>query len=1048
MSAEEPEAAPVQPEPEPEPEPALVEEDKGDETGEEPVKKPTRKKSKSMKKAKSKRSSTSAEDGGGGEKKSKKKSMKEDGDGAAEEEKKSTKEDGDGAAEEEKKSSKEDGDGAAEEEKKFIKEDGDGAAEADGEEKKSKKKSIKEDGDGAAEADDRKDKKVKKSEKKSEGGEEKAARHKSKKLKKEKSTRKSSAKGPKREKSKSLLSDVKPRYQRIAQNAALTKKIKENNPEGGDTLLDKAMSSIDVDPILHDGITVWKVTTTGSWESRIITVAHNNQVMLVTHKKLKLTPKDNMMRVAAKLPIPLWTPSKGLSFANAPSSYLRYIDVADLDGWNIAVVGTKTLELARIKSMSKVKKDLDNSVGDIISIYHSGHESLNLVIENVAHRKALINALHKLYSTYRSINSWIGNDALLLRYIWYDIDGDKNELISKKEFSQICARINFYVKDSPQRFDDFVAKHLGAGHKELTYKECTNLLESMKPEQPGTMIWNEIFGEEVELVGVEELLKFLKKQQREKDLELKDAQTLMLSINTIQQEDGIEAAKDETTLTQKQFTSFLNSTFNDAFDPDLQQIPRPLTEPLSHYWINTSHNTYLTGDQLQSKSSVEAYIRAMLRGCKCLELDCWDGPFLQEVFYIPVVFHGHTLTSKIEFRHIILAVNNFLEGSPNSYPIILSLENHCSHPYQRAMAVCMADIFGDKLFVPTPEQLAGDQPLPSPEVLKGKVVIKGKRPPEDDEDDEEEPSSGDGGNKTDDEGNPFHDSYEEDLADIDTGSPAKTYKKPPKVDPALANLTLFHGTKFKSFDQSIEQNYSHMHSIGETKINKLVNKEKDNANMWRKYNMDHMTRTYPAGARVDSSNYNPTLAWAMGCQLVALNFQTHDVPLLLNDGRFKQNGGCGYVLKPKGVMNANDGQSTKTIKIQVLGGNCLPKPNAAKRGETIDPYVIVELHDVEMDDDGGKEEYCQTAHTTEYIDDNGFCPVWNDEGKEFIVHNPEVAIFLFKMFDKDVLADDKVAAAAIPVSCLRQGYRSIQLYDHQNSRTGAFRYATLLVKID
>lgn len=35
-----------------------------------------------------------------------------------------------------------------------------------------------------------------------------------------------------------------------------------------------------------------------------------------------------------------------------------------------------------------------------------------------------------------------------------------------------------------------------------------------------------------------------------------------------------------------------------------------------------------------------------------------------------------------------------------------------------------------------------------------------------------------------------------------------------------------------------------------------------------------LSRTYPKGTRVDSSNYMPQLFWNAGCQLVALNFQT------------------------------------------------------------------------------------------------------------------------------------------------------------------------------
>ena len=64
-----------------------------------------------------------------------------------------------------------------------------------------------------------------------------------------------------------------------------------------------------------------------------------------------------------------------------------------------------------------------------------------------------------------------------------------------------------------------------------------------------------------------------------------------------------------------------------------------------------------------------------------------------------------------------------MQESP--YPVILSLENHCSLAQQRVMAKDFIEIFGDKL-VAIPED--DFESLPSPEALKNKILLKGKAP--------------------------------------------------------------------------------------------------------------------------------------------------------------------------------------------------------------------------------------------------------------------------------------------------------------------------------
>ena len=518
----------------------------------------------------------------------------------------------------------------------------------------------------------------------------------------------------------------------------------------------------------------------------------------------------------------------------------------------------------------------------------------------------------------------------------------------------------------------------------------------------------------------------------------------------------MELNRDESSLPIKEgylskfrFDCYLHHVINDAYNPDDLVQSSSLTESMSRYWINTSHNTYLTGDQIRSFSSVECYVRALQRGCKCLELDCWDGEIMEDGTPIPVVFHGHTFTSKILFQDIVNCVAAHVKAHADTFPIILSLENHCSKPFQNVMATCLKETLGDALYVPSDIDTS-DGDLPSPLSLRGKVVIKGKRPPEADDEPVGILSMEENTTVAEDNDDPYSIHYTEVEEDTKSATPAEapSVKKSSKILPELAELTLFHGTKYKAFETSIQAPPSYMHSISEPKIPKIIDQAAENAGLWRMYNLHHMTRTYPAGARVDSSNYNPVLAWSMGCQMVALNFQTGDTPLLLNDGRFRQNGNCGYVLKPPAVLGLGEREATKRLKVRVLSGSCLPKPDGETIGEVIDPYVTVAVHDVVTNEDS-KQVFQMTSHSTAAIDNNGYCPVWNEtKFHEFTVEFPEVAMVQFKLMESDVTIDDKVADASIPFSCLRRGYRSIQLYDTHGTRTGPFSMATLLVEID
>ncbi|ODQ67510.1 hypothetical protein NADFUDRAFT_81973 [Nadsonia fulvescens var. elongata DSM 6958] len=544
------------------------------------------------------------------------------------------------------------------------------------------------------------------------------------------------------------------------------------------------------------------------------------------------------------------------------------------------------------------------------------------------------------------------------------------------------------------------------------------------------------------------------------------------------------------------FSEFLNSSYT----PLCVVHKEDLSHPLNEYFISSSHNTYLMGRQVGGTSTIEGYIRSLQRGCRCVEIDCWDG------INGPVVNHGRTFTSSIDFADVISTIRKYAFIS-TPFPLILSLEVHCNFENQIKMVETLRSILAERLVVtPISNNLTS---LPSPLELKHRILIKVKSGgdmkipgatvfdssttfiPNTSESPKFMSATDSGTSGLSEEFSAFSDETNDYVGK--RRNKKKTSNR--AIGRPLGDLGVYVcGLKFRNFSLPESKTYNHIFSMSERIFNNM-SKDSEKKRRIEKHNRKFLMRVYPAGYRVTSNNFSPCIYWQRGVQMVALNWQTYDLGVQINHAMFETGDRSGYVLKPinmrsptvKKMINEEDLVCPKImskgikVSIDIISAQQLPRPKDLKIEEPFNPYIIMEMFGPTSDtllNSTANPPYSSSTNNssntlpgvsssfplsrirsksndkvspsraptalgrwkTPVVHENGFNPIWNCKYNISV----ERSNFDFVFVRFSVCSGDNVFAVnTIRLKSLNQGYRHVPLNDLQGEE---YIFSTLFIK--
>ena len=572
---------------------------------------------------------------------------------------------------------------------------------------------------------------------------------------------------------------------------------------------------------------------------------------------------------------------------------------------------------------------------------------------------------------------------------------------------------NISKKEIRVLFQNFDAD--GSGH--LNEPEFTKLLLNLSSSDLIKKMYADATGESRRLKGAQ-LKAFMDVTQGDALISMEECTQIVKKVT------GISAGFE-----LEEFTVWMtDSSENSVIHPTAHTVYQNMTHPFNHYYISTTRIP---------RTDTISYLNVALDvGCRAFHIEVYSEggePSLNRPGFPSV---------NVPEPEELFSVMRDKCFRTSKYPVIFIFELHCRDSVQQKLATMLKTFLGFGL--------NKDFENCTPEDCKERFLVVA------------------------------------DASQAGEGESTAVHK-------ALKELCTFEMHPFQGSLGAIQKQFDANKAMAGKQILRLkdahleLNMEK--GEVFANFNDKHLSYWIP---RNETTNSFAADAWALGVQMVGINLGPQQAPKgrggdtqlgqdanqqLAQLGRFAQNGRCGYVLKPStcrlshvdaaekwrtmkeqqeaknaaaalggalqedtekdplerdDVLDFNDGTGSSIIKITLLGAYRLPKLDK----DTIsNPYLYLKVIGCKADE----KEFRSSV-----VEENGYCPQW-DEDFEFTLEQKELDILCLKIYEKGAMKDTILGQAAIPLPCVRNGYRNIVLRDESGLRIAS--HPTLFLRI-